>query len=152
MEKTTTSISELFWAPPLGMKGLFTQRFFQHANIVGGVGVGGGSLVYAAVLLEPKSAFYSDPAWANLGIDWEAELRPHYLTAAQMVGRSACPTVHTQDIWLQQTAAAMGASDTYGPVPLGIYFGPHEEMPDPYFNGAGPQRSFWSRPRVTQPR
>ena len=35
----------LFWMPGLGMKGFFTQRFFKHVTIVGGVGVGGGSLV-----------------------------------------------------------------------------------------------------------
>lgn len=141
MEKTTTSARELFWMPALGLKGLFTQRFFQHANIVGGVGVGGGSLVYAAVLLEPKAAFYRDPGWTNLGIDWEAELHPHYQTAARMLGRTICPTMHTQDHWLKQTAATMGASDTYGPVPLGIYFGPTEETSDPYFEGEGPRRS-----------
>jgi cholesterol oxidase len=140
MEKTTASMCELFWAPALGLNGLFTQRFFQHANIVGGVGVGGGSLVYAAVLLEPKPAFFADPAWANLGVDWEAELHPHYLTAAKMLGRSTCPTAHTQDFLLQQTAVSMGVSQSYGPVPLGIYFGPREEKPDPYFDGAGPQR------------
>jgi cholesterol oxidase len=141
MEKTTTSIQDLFWMPALGLRGLFTQRFFQHVNIVGGVGVGGGSLVYAAVLLEPKAAFYRDPAWSNLGIDWEAELRSHYHTAAQMLGRSTCPTTHTQDHWLQQTAIEMGAGDTYAPVPLGIYFGQQEETPDPYFDGEGPRRN-----------
>ena len=57
MEKANRSPLHLFWMPELGLKGYFTQRFFQHVNIVGGVGVGGGSLVYAAVLLEPKAAF-----------------------------------------------------------------------------------------------
>ncbi|UCD41333.1 MAG: FAD-binding protein, partial [Chloroflexota bacterium] len=56
--KARESMRELFWLPGLGMKGPFTQRFFKHVNIVGGVGVGGGSLVYAAVLLEPKVDFY----------------------------------------------------------------------------------------------
>lgn len=141
MEKTTSSMRELFWMPALRLKGLFTQRFFQHANIVGGVGVGGGSLVYAAVLLEPKKAFYRDPAWVNLGIDWQAELHPHFQTAAHMLGRMTCPSTHTQDTWLQQTAVTMGVGNTYSPVPLGIYFGPEEETSDPYFNGKGPLRS-----------
>jgi cholesterol oxidase len=141
MEKTTLSIRELFWMPGLGLRGLFTQRFFQHVNIVGGVGVGGGSLVYAAVLLEPKTAFYNDTAWSNLGIDWEAELQPHFRTAARMLGRTTCPTNHLQDHWLQQTAIEMGAGDTFSPVALGIYFGAPEESPDPYFGGEGPRRS-----------
>ncbi|HEY3311310.1 MAG TPA: GMC oxidoreductase [Anaerolineales bacterium] len=130
----------LFWMPSLGMKGIFTQRFFQHATIVGGVGVGGGSLVYAAVLLEPKAGFYHDPAWADSGLDWEEELRPHYQTAARMLGRVTCPTHGEQDEALRETAQAMGVGDTYGPVPLGIYFGGGTN-PDPFFGGQGPERS-----------
>ncbi len=37
---------------------------------VAGVGVGGGSLVYAGVLLRPKAAFFEHPAWASTGVDW----------------------------------------------------------------------------------
>ena len=112
----------------------------QHVNIVGGVGVGGGSLVYAAVLLEPKPAFFRDPAWKDLGVDWQSELKPHYLRAAQMLGLTVCPTTHIQDEWLKQTAISMGAGESHSPVPLGITFGSEEEVPDPYFGGAGPVR------------
>ena len=132
----------LFWMPGLGMKGLFTQHFFKHVTIVGGVGVGGGSLIYAAVLLEPKEAFYQDPAWSQMGIDWQSELRTHYQTASRMLGVAPCPTHHLQDDYLEQTARKLGVEDTYGPVPLGIYFGPSTgENPDPYFDGLGPPRT-----------
>ena len=47
-------------------------------GVVGGVGVGGGSIVYAAVLLRPKDDFYQDPSWSSLGIDWKKELKPYY--------------------------------------------------------------------------
>ena len=57
-----------------------------------------------------------------------------------MLGRTICSTRHTQDEWLEATAGAMGASDSYGPGPLGIYFGPQEDVPDPYFDGWGPSR------------
>jgi cholesterol oxidase len=92
------------------------------------------------VLLEPKKAFYQDPAWAGLGIDWEAELQPHYQTAIRMLGRTSCPTAHIQDTWLKQAAEKLGVGESYGPVPLGIYFGPQQEVPDPYFSGEGPPR------------
>lgn len=140
MEKANQSPLHLFWMPGLGLKGFFTQRFFQHVNIVGGVGVGGGSLVYAAVLLEPKAAFYHDPAWSALGIDWQSELRPHYQTASKMLGRVTCPTSHKQDEFLKLTAREMNVERTYGSVPLGIYFG-KENSPDPFFNGEGPARN-----------
>ena len=140
IQKANQSPQHLFWMPSLGIKGFFTQRFFQHVNIVGGVGVGGGSLVYAAVLLEPKQAFYHDPVWASTGHDWESELRPHYQTAARMLGRVICPTNGVQDDFLKKTAEAMGVGQTFGPVPLGIYFGA-DNSPDPFFNGRGPVRN-----------
>jgi cholesterol oxidase len=123
------------------MTGFFTQRFFRHVTIVGGVGVGGGSLVYAAVLLQPKEAFYQDPAWNHLGIDWQAELKPHYQTAARMLGVTPCPIHHLQDEYLEKSAHKLGVGSTYGPVPLGIHFDQAGvESPDPYFNGLGPPR------------
>jgi cholesterol oxidase len=142
MARATRSPLSLFWMPGLGLKGFFTQRFFKHVNIVGGVGVGGGSLVYAAVLLEPPTAFFVDPAWNHLGLDWKTELEPHYRTASRMLGVNPCPTHHTQDDYLRQTAQGLGVANTYGPVPLGIYFGLSDQpVPDPYFEGAGPMRT-----------
>jgi cholesterol oxidase len=57
-----------------------------------------------------------------------------------MLGRVPCPTRHIQDGWLEQTAQKLGVTESYGPVPLGIYFGAQEENPDPFFGGQGPAR------------
>lgn len=142
LARANESFQHLFWMPRLGLRGIFVQRFFQHVTIVGGVGVGGGSLVYAAVLLEPRPEAFAAPAWRQLGVDWAAELRPHYATAAAMLGRQTCPSLSTMDAALQQTAAAMDASASFGPVPLGIYFGqPGVSAPDPFFGGRGPART-----------
>jgi cholesterol oxidase len=139
--KGNESVRDLFWLPRLGLRGYFTQRFFKHVSISAGIGVGGGSLTYAAVLLQPKEPFYGDPAWSGMGIDWRAELRPFYETASRMLGVTTCPVWHTQDDYLQQTAERMGAGDSFGSVPLGIFFGePGTEVLDPFFNGAGPVR------------
>jgi hypothetical protein len=78
MEAAAQDIRHLFWLPSLGWRGFFSQTIFRHVGIVSGLGVGGGSLVYAAVLVEPRPAFFSDPAWSGLGVDWQAELEPHY--------------------------------------------------------------------------
>jgi cholesterol oxidase len=142
MEQAAKSPLPLFWMPSLGLKGFFTQNIFQHVGIVGGVGVGGGSLVYAAVLLEPGAAFFTDPAWNDLGIDWAQSLKPHYETAARMLGRATCPLHAEMDDYLKATATAMGAGPTFGPAPLGIYFGkPGAKVEDPYFGGRGPART-----------
>ena len=116
IEKANCSPLHLFWMPALKLKGFFTQTFFRHVNIVGGVGVGGGSLVYAAVLLEPKQAFYKDEAWAGLA-DWRSELELHYETASRMLGTVPCPTSHIQDEYLKKAAEKMNVADTFGPVP-----------------------------------
>lgn len=140
-EKAAVSQKALAWMPALGMKGFFAQEVFKHVAILRGIGVGGGSNVYGAVLLEPKDAFYNDPAWVGLNADWRQELAPHYATARKMLGISDNPYRGIQDQWLEQAAQSMGVGHTFGSVPQGIFFGNAEKTSDdPYFNGAGPAR------------
>jgi cholesterol oxidase len=142
IEEAGTDPRSLSWAPALGLRGFFSQDVFRHVAIVRGVGVGGGSLVYAAVLLEPNDRFYRDPAWANLGPDWRAELAPHYVTAKRMLGVTPNPTHGLQDDWLRATAERMGAGASFDTVPQGIYFGePGRLSKDPFFDGRGPPRT-----------
>lgn len=146
MRDADRSLRKLFWVPRAGFRGFFVQHFFRHVGIVGGVGVGGGSLVYAAVLLKPGDAFFSDRCWANLGTDWKTELEPHFATAAAMLGRTVNPDHGQMDTWLEATAKAMGVADTFGPVPQGIYFGREGQTePDPFFAGEGPERTGCTR-------
>lgn len=131
----------MLWKPGLGLHGYFVQRGFRHLSVIGGVGVGGGSIVWGAVMLEPNSAFFASPLVARLGIDLEAELRPHYLTARRMLGVAVNPRQTAQDELLGETAKAMGAFDTFGPTPNAIYFGePGVDVADPFFGGEGPGR------------
>ena len=142
MEDASKSTKRLFWYPSLKLNGFFSQTVFKHLGIVGGVGVGGGSLVYAAVLLAPKGKFYKDPSWCNFGIDWEKDLSPHYEIASKMLGKTPNPSLDKMDDFLKQTAEKMGAGDTFGPTPMGIYFGTPEILKeDPFFNGKGPSRT-----------
>ncbi len=134
---------ELLWDPGLGLRrGYFWQRFFRDVGIIGATGVGGGSIVWGAVLLEPPDRFYADPSWAGLA-DWRGELAPHLATAARMLGRTTNPHLGAMDEHLRSAAKAMGAADTFGPVPLGIHFGdgPGRRSSDPFFAGEGPERS-----------
>jgi cholesterol oxidase len=141
MEEASRGPLKLFWMPWLGLKGFFTQNFYKHLSIVGGVGVGGGSIVYAAVLLRPKDDFYRDPSWSSLGINWKKELKPHYDTASKMLGVTKNPGLDVMDDYLKRTAERMGAIETFGPTRNGIYFGtPEVTREDPYFGGLGPAR------------
>ena len=146
MRAADGSLRKLAWMPQLGFRGFFVQHTFKHVGIVGGVGVGGGSLVYAAVLLRPKEAFFRDPAWAGLGVDWQQELDAPYDTASKMLGVVDNPDHGKMDDWLQATADSMGAAETFGPVPQGILFGAAgQRVDDPFFGGAGPSRTACTR-------
>jgi cholesterol oxidase len=141
IEAGKKSLSKLIWMPKLGLKGYFVQHVFRHVAIVGGVGVGGGSIVWGAVMLEPKPFFYLDPHLKKLGLNLKAELAPHFVTARQMLGVQTNPRQTTQDQYLKQTAESLGAADTFGSVPNAVFFGtPGVTVPDPYFDGQGPER------------
>lgn len=134
-------LRRFLWQPALGQRGYLVQHLLKHVGILGGVGVGGGSLVWGAVMLPPKPAFYAAPVWAQLGIDMRAELAPHLDTARRMLGVSPNPRIGQQDRYLKMAAEAMGQGETHGPVPQAIHFGPPgQTIDDPYFDGEGPAR------------
>ncbi|MFV0302603.1 MAG: FAD-dependent oxidoreductase [Paracoccus sp. (in: a-proteobacteria)] len=137
-----TSMLKLLWMPGLGLRGYFAQHMFRHVNVVGGVGVGGGSLVWGAVMLPPKDEFYDDPLVSRLGLDLRSELAPHLNTARRMLGVGVNPRLTRQDEFLRQAADRMGAGDTFGPVQNAVFFGePDKTVDDPYFGGEGPKRT-----------
>jgi len=141
IEAGKRKLSKFMWVPKLGFKGYFVQHLFKHVAIVGGVGVGGGSIVWAAVMLPPKAAFYQDPLLKKLNLDLKTELAPHLATAEKMLGVTTNPRQSAQDHYLQTTANNMGAGHTFSAVPNAVYFGePGVRQADPFFNGDGPER------------
>ncbi|MCL3817328.1 FAD-dependent oxidoreductase [Aeromicrobium wangtongii] len=129
------------WQPHAGMRGFFWQRIFKDVGIIGASGVGGGSIVWAGVLLEPDDAFYRDPVWAHLA-DWRSELAPHFERAARMLGRVTNQHLGLMDDHLLAAARAVGAEKTFAPVPVAIHFGREGVTePDPFFGGEGPART-----------
>src|SRR5208283_891366 len=76
--KTNWDLRRWLWKPELSMHGIFKMTFFEHVTIFSGVGVGGGSLVYANTLPVPKTEFFKTGSWAGLR-DWQNELAPHYV-------------------------------------------------------------------------
>jgi len=114
---------KLFWLPRLNMEGFFEQRVLRHIGVVGGVGVGGGSLVYGAVLLEPRSGFFQRTPWTDFeDMDWEKLMMPHYESARKMLGATQSPYMGAQHEALRKTARTMGAENTFEAITLGIDF------------------------------
>lgn len=132
----------MMWAPAVGLRGIMKITRFKHVMVVSGVGVGGGSLVYANTLYEPHSDdFYRHPQWRDLA-DWRAELAPHYATATRMLGVTRYQGSGVVEQTMQQIAADLGVPDKFRTTPIGVFLGePGKRVPDPYFGGDGPDRT-----------
>jgi cholesterol oxidase len=115
--------------------------FLRHLLYLHGSGVGGGSLVYAGVLMEPEPRVFEAPEWSRLA-DWRPLLAPFYNEARRMLGVATNPLLGPADDVLRRIAGDIGSADTFRPTDVGIYFGePGESKADPYFGGQGPARS-----------
>jgi cholesterol oxidase len=141
LPKTSWDLRAFLWMPRLGLTGMQRITWLKDVVILSGAGVGGGSLVYANTLYTPPPPFFQDPQWAGI-TDWESELAPHYDQAQRMLGVVDNPTTTPSDMVMQKVAADMGVGHTYHPTPVGVFFGePGKTVPDPYFGGAGPDRT-----------
>jgi cholesterol oxidase len=139
--KTNWDVRRWLWAPALGFRGLFQMRPFRHVQVLAGAGVGGGSLTYANTLPIPKAGFFKSPAWSNLA-DWERELLPHYQTARHMLGAAPTNFLTPADSLLKQIAEERGTPEAFEKPHVAIFMGePGKTVPDPYFDGRGPERS-----------
>ncbi len=138
---TNWNLRKWMWMPKLGMQGLFKLTFYRHVAIVSGVGVGGGSLVYANTLPVPKSEFYNSGHWKGLD-NWEEVLKPFYATALKMLGAAKHPYMSKSDKVMQELAEKMGKPEAFEKTDVAVYFGKiGETVPDPYFDGKGPDRT-----------
>ncbi len=137
--KSNWDLKKWMWRPELGMRGLFQMSFFRHVTVLSGVGVGGGSLVYANTLPVPGDGFFQSPSWGHLA-DFKRELQPHYATAKKMLGATENPTSTYSDEVLKEIGSEIGRP--HKPNTVAVYFGkPGETVPDPYFGGRGPERT-----------
>ncbi|MDQ2628770.1 MAG: GMC family oxidoreductase, partial [Actinomycetota bacterium] len=144
--KNSWHLREFLWAPKLGCYGIQRIHLLNNVMVLAGAGVGGGSLNYANTLYVPPEPFFADKQWAHI-TDWRAELMPHYDQAQRMLGVVKNPTFTDADRIVKQVADDMGVGDTFVPTPVGVFFGeggektPGKTVADPYFGGAGPQRT-----------
>ena len=142
--KTNMNLKKWMWLPSLRFFGIFKLTFLRHVGVLSGVGVGGGSLVYANTLPRPKEAFYKSGSWAKLK-DWTNVLTPYYGKARQMLGVAKNPYLGDSDLALQSLANKINRKDDFEPTDVAVFFGnPGEEgitVGDPYFNGKGPDRA-----------
>jgi cholesterol oxidase len=146
LPRTSWNLADFLWAPRLGLTGIQRIHLLRNVVILAGAGVGGGSLNYANTLYEPPEPFFADPQWAHI-TDWRSELAPFYAQAKKMLGVVTNPSTTPADVQMKRLAEQFGAGDTFEPAPVGVFFGrdgrkePGQRVPDPYFGGAGPERT-----------
>ena len=98
------------------------MTFFKHVGVLSGVGVGGGSLVYANTLPRPRKAFFKTGSWANI-LDWKKELKPFYRRAEKMLGAVQNPRLFDSDYTLHAVAELLNKAGEFEPTTVAVYFG-----------------------------
>ncbi len=137
--KTNRIIRKYLWLPLLRCFGPQNLAFFKEAFVLRGIGVGGGSLIYANTHMVPPDAFFENPVWASLN-DWKKILMPFYDKARFMLGTVPARNLNTEDNILRDIAREMGQEASFKGVNVGVYYGDRDKEVDPYFNGHGPMR------------
>ncbi|WP_040835309.1 GMC oxidoreductase [Nocardia brevicatena] len=141
LPKTSWDLRKFLWAPKLGCYGIQRIHPLRNVLILGGAGVGGGSLNYANTLYVPPEPFFQDTQWRDI-TDWRDELSPYYEQAQKMLGVVQNPHMTPADEVFKQVAEDMGVGGSFVQTPVGVFFGePGETVDDPYFGGVGPSRT-----------
>ena len=139
--KSTWHVRKYIWLPILKCFGILQISSFRDVIVLHGSGVGGGSLGYANVLMEPSDKMFAAPAWSHLA-DWKSLLKPHYRTAKRMLGVDRNPCLWPADEVMHSISQELGTTITFQPTDVGTFFGePGKTVPDPFFGGEGPDRT-----------
>ncbi len=139
--RTNWNLKKSLWVPLLRWFGVLKFSLFRHLMVVHGIGVGGGSLVYANTHLRPSEGFYKAIA-ARGFLDWQAELSPFFARAEAMLGVTDWKLMTPADHALREVATTMGRQDTFRLARVAVFLGePGKTTADPYFHGEGPPRT-----------
>jgi cholesterol oxidase len=142
--RTPAEMGRNFWDPSEGMYGLFDAWNFRGMEGVVSSGLGGGSLIYANVLLrkDPEWFVHESPIPGGGYEHWpfsRADLEPHYDNVEQMMRPTPYPYRDTlKTVAMRESAEALGLS--YQLPPLAITFSPHpgaEPVPQQPIDPAG---------------
>jgi cholesterol oxidase len=153
--RTPSAMGRNLWDPSEGLQGLFDVWTFSGLEGVVSSGLGGGSLIYANVLLrkDEKWFVHESPIPGGGYETWpltRSDLDPHYDRAEQMLGATPYPYPDTPKTAAMRDSAARLGLD-WGLPPLAVTFagGPHDApvpgapIPTPSFG------NVHDRPRTT---
>lgn len=143
--KTNWSVWKFLWAPAMRCFGILQLTLLKDVLVLHGSGVGGGSLGYANVLMQPDDILFENSSWKHLQ-DWKRVLLPHYATARRMLGVTQNPRLWPADGVLKEIAEELKVDETFRPTDVGVFFdhggeAEGQEITDPFFGGQGPARN-----------
>ncbi|WP_035875543.1 GMC oxidoreductase [Cryobacterium sp. MLB-32] len=120
--RTPAEMGRNFWDPSGGLYGLFDAWTFRGLEGIVSSGLGGGSLIYANVLLrKDENWFVRESPLPGGGYEhWpfsRADLDPHYDNAEAMLGAVRYPYADTpKTLAMEQSASALGLSIQRPPI------------------------------------
>lgn len=137
--RTPAQVSTDFWDPSEGLHGLFDLWSFRGMEAVVSSGLGGGSLIYASVLLRKDERWFVTHDPFDGGYEsWpvtRADLDPHYDAVEQMMGAQRFPFAQPGYEASVKTGAMRAAADRLGLEwqlpPLAVSFGVGDTAPSP---------------------
>ena len=124
--RTPAQLSRAFWDPSEGLYGLFDAWTMRGLEGLVSSGLGGGSLIYANVLLrKDEHWFVHDSPLPGGGYEnWafsRADLDPHYARVERMIGTSPYPYQDTAKTRAFEAAARSAGHRPFRP-PLAVSF------------------------------
>ena len=123
--RSPREMSEAFWNPSANLHGMYNVWSFEKFSTLVSSGLGGGSLIYANVMLRKEASTFDD-AWPVT----RAELDPHYERVERALGVTPFPYPATPKA-VALGVAARALSHEAIPAPLAISFGAREGDPIP---------------------
>ncbi|WP_241835328.1 GMC family oxidoreductase [Pseudofrankia asymbiotica] len=156
--RTPTDMSNNFWDPSKGRHGLFDVWSFRDFEAVVSSGLGGGSLIYANVLLRKDERWFVRDAPAGEGHEsWPVtrdDLEPHYDAVERMLAPQRFPQgepgyeAARRAELLEQAGQALGWSADQPPLAVTFAAGdgppiPGAPIPTPVYG------NYHGKPRIT---
>jgi cholesterol oxidase len=154
--RSPRALSRNLWDPSAGLYGMFDVWAFSGIESVVSSGLGGGSLIYANVMLRKDPAWFVDDAPDRPPQPWPvtyADLEPHYEAAEAMLGVQRYPFDVAPYSATAKTRATRHAADVLGLdwqlPPLAVSFANPGQSPVPGQPLIEEHPNLHGRPRLT---
>lgn len=139
--RTNWNLRKFIWAPIIKCFGIQQISLLKGVMVLHGAGVGGGSLVYANTLMQPKDEVLQQSGWPK-SLAWRNKLKRNYTLAKKMLGVTTNQKPALADHELKNLANHFREISSYHLTEVGVFFGNDSvsKNNDPYFSGEGPPR------------